>query len=126
MEYLKVLSKYYGDKKWSFKDTYETLIWLDETIEKPTDEELVSKWEETHKDLVMEQIREERDKLLTETDKYFVSDWVNDKQETYKVYRQELRDLTQLYLEKMTEPYEYNDKVLTKDGVEYNFFPSNI
>ena len=69
MEYLKVLSKYYGDKKWSFKDTYETLIWLDETIEKPTDEELIAKWEETHKDLVMEQIREERDKLLENTDK---------------------------------------------------------
>lgn len=40
MDYPKILSKYYGDKSWLCRETYESIEWRDETSEKPTQEKL--------------------------------------------------------------------------------------
>ena len=40
MDYSKVLIKYYIDKEWTCNETYESIVWYDKTIEKPTQEEL--------------------------------------------------------------------------------------
>ena len=44
--------------------------------------------------------------------------------EKYKTYRKELRDLPAKYEALMRGNYEYKDKILTKNGVEHNYFPS--
>ena len=45
MDYSKVLIKYYIDKEWTCKETYESIEWYDKTTEKPSEEELNLKWE---------------------------------------------------------------------------------
>ena len=102
MEYLKVLSKYYGDKKWSFENSYKSLKWNDTTIEKPTEEELIAKWEEMKDEYELDLFRIERDVLLKESDLYAISDYPHktpEIKEAWITYRQALRDST-------------NDKVL--------------
>ena len=40
------LLELYPNKKWSISETYDSLIWLEEGITKPTESELVSKQKE--------------------------------------------------------------------------------
>ena len=99
MEYLKVLSRYYGDKKWSFKNTYESLQWNDTTMEKTTEEELIIKLGELRK----EQMREERNELLKDSDFRVLIDYNKDK-DLWIQYRQALRDFPSSWIDGMPFP----------------------
>ena len=87
MDYPKLLVKYYGDKCWSCGDTYDSLQWYDNTIDKPTKEELELKYE----DLIVVEMREKRNRLLKETDFRALPDYPN--RDKWLIYRQQLRDL---------------------------------
>ena len=77
--------------KFEIKDTYSTLIWKDDIIPKPTEEEIQAKIVELEVAEPMRLLREERNRLLQETDWRFRSDltpsqeWID--------YSQALRDL---------------------------------
>jgi len=50
MDYSKILMRYYIDKEWTCSDTYDTLLWYDDTLAKPTQEHLESLWGDLKKD----------------------------------------------------------------------------
>jgi len=75
-------------KKWTCGDTYDTLEWYDTTIPKPTEEEFDLKYD----DLLLDEMREERNKLLKDCDFRVLSDYPNTNKEAWLLYRQELRD----------------------------------
>ena len=60
--------------KFEIKDTYSTLIWKDDIIPKPTEEEIQAKIVELEVAEPMRLLREERNRLLQETDWRFRSD----------------------------------------------------
>ena len=119
LKYRSVMLHFYPTLSYGFTDT--SFLWVDTEIPKPNIDEL---WEQIKKDVFMEQIRTERNVLLNDTDKYMVSDWSFPKKDEYVVYRQSLRDLPPKYEELMSGTYDYKDHILKKDGVDYNFFPS--
>ncbi len=93
-----VLSEYYKGQEWTLNgDGYEGLIWSDEnTLPKPTLEELTEKWNEYVAAQPLKDLRKERDTLLTKTDKYVIPDWPHASVESanaWVTYRQALRDL---------------------------------
>ena len=98
MDYPKVLTKYYTDKEWSCGDTYETIVWYEKTEPKPTEEELELKYD----DLLLDEMREERDKLLRETDYTALPDYPQ--RDKWIVYRQELRDFPSVWTPEMPFP----------------------
>ena len=100
MDYPKVLTKYYTDKEWSCGDTYETIVWYDETLAKPTEEELNVKWEELKKD----NMRELRNRLLKDCDFRVLSDYPNTNKEAWELYRQDLRNFPAIWVEEMEFP----------------------
>jgi len=53
-----VLMRYYPDNVWICGNTYESLIWKDKTTEKPTEEELNTKWKELKKEIMREDTKE--------------------------------------------------------------------
>jgi hypothetical protein len=55
-------------------------------------------------DFIIEYIREQRDNLLTITDKYMLPDFpiTDGKKEEWKIYRQELRDITKKEMDNIT------------------------
>jgi len=59
----------------------------------PTDEEIEAKLEEQELAEPMRIMREQRDKLLKETDVYMVVDHPTSKLAEWKTYRQQLRDM---------------------------------
>ena len=77
--------------KFEIKDTYSTLIWKDDIIPKPTEEEINDKIAELNAAEPMRLLREERDRKLSETDWWALSDRTASKEQ--KDYRQALRDL---------------------------------
>ena len=92
------LTEYYGNCAWSITGThYDNLIWEEEnTLPKPTLEELTAKHEELVAAQPMKDLRKERDDLLVKTDKYALPDWPHAslaKQTEWLEYRQALRDL---------------------------------
>ena len=87
-KYPKVLSKHYGDQEWLCGETYETLVWNDKTTEKPTKE----KMNELYEFILIDEMREKRNKLLAETDFRVLPDYDKDK-DLWIDYRQKLRDL---------------------------------
>jgi len=91
MDYPKVLTKYYIDKEWTCGDTYETIVWYEKTEPKPTEEELELKYD----DLLLDEMREERDKLLRETDYTALPDYPQ--RDKWILYRQELRDFPSVW-----------------------------
>ena len=99
MEYSKILSKYYGDKKWLWRDTYESIEWRDKTTEKPTWE----KMNELYELLLIDEMREKRNRLLKESDFRVLVDYVKDK-ELWIEYRQKLRDLPTIWVKGMEFP----------------------
>jgi len=95
---MKILMKYYLDKKWNCGDTYDSLEWYDETLAKPTEEEFDLKYD----DLLLDEMREERDKLLKECDYTALPDFPN--RESWLTYRQQLRDFPTVWKEGMEFP----------------------
>jgi len=100
MDYSKVLIKYYIDKEWTCGDTYETIVWYDETLAKPTKEHLESLWEELKK----EHMRQERNQLLKDCDFRVLSDYPNTNKEAWELYRQDLRNFPAIWVEEMEFP----------------------
>ena len=98
MEVPKVLIKYYQNNQWNCGETYESIEWKDATTPKPTKEDLESLWNELLKD----EMREERNKLLSETDYTALPDFPN--RDMYLEYRQKLRDFPAVWTEGMTFP----------------------
>ena len=94
-----VLIKYYGGKSWMCEDTYESLVWNDTTMEKPTEEEINIKLGELRK----EQMREERNELLKASDFRVLIDYNKDK-DLWIQYRQALRDFPSSWVDGMPFP----------------------
>ena len=93
-----ILSNYYKGHVWSLDgEKYEGLIWWEEnTLPKPTLEELTEKWNEYVAAQPLKELRTERNKLLTQTDMYATLDYPHSNlavQQTWFDYRQALRDL---------------------------------
>jgi len=99
----KVLINYYSSNVWICGETYESLIWKDTTIEKPSEEELNIKLLELKK----QEMRENRNELLKDCDYKFVSDYIHssdEKKEEWLSYRQSLRDFPSVWVEDMEYP----------------------
>ena len=86
MDYSKILLKYYLGYTWRCRETYETHVWLDDRIIKPTKEEL----EQLYGDLLKDEMREERNQLLKDSDYTALPDYPN--REPWLEYREQLRD----------------------------------
>ena len=92
------LSNFYGGQLWAlFGEKYDGLEWKEEnTLPKPTLEELTTKYEELMAAQPLKDLRKERDTLLTQTDKYVIPDWPHasvERASAWVTYRQALRDL---------------------------------
>ena len=92
------LTEYYGNCVWSITGThYDNLIWEEEnTLPKPTLEELTEKWNEYVAAQPLKELRAERDRRLEQTDRYATLDYPHSNlevQQTWFDYRQALRDL---------------------------------
>ena len=76
-------------------DTYAGLEWLDENQTKPTEDELNAKISELESAEPMKLLREERNKLIAETDWTQLKDIQLDsiREKNWNEYRQALRDL---------------------------------
>jgi len=97
MDIALILSEYYRGQEWTIHgNTYETLKWYeDNTLPKPTLEELTAKQEELVAAQPMKDLRQERDRRLAEVDWIFTSDYdlsVSD-HAAWMAYRKALRDL---------------------------------
>jgi hypothetical protein len=98
MDISKILTKYYLNNSWCCGETYESLEWYDTTIVKPIQEELDLKYDE----LLLDEMREQRDKLLRECDHCALPDFPS--RELWLTYRQELRDFQSIWVEGMEFP----------------------
>jgi len=92
------MTKYYGENAWMCGETYESLRWLEDTLPKPTEEELDLKYDE----LLLDEMREQRDRLLKECDHTALPDFP--RRELWLTYRQELRDFPSIWVEGMEFP----------------------
>ena len=92
MDYSKILGKYYSENAWICGENYKSLRWLDDTLAKPTEEELELKYD----DLQIVEMREERDKLLRESDHTALPDFPQ--RDKWLLYRQKLRDFPTVWL----------------------------
>ena len=72
-------------------DRYDGIEWLDDSQTKPTEDEVNAKVTELVNAYPIKLLREERDRLLKETDWRASSDLIIP--EEWKIYRQRLRDL---------------------------------
>ena len=85
----------YVDTKWDHSgnsDDYSTLKWGDNnSVSKPTEAELKSKWSAIEQKMCFEQLRIARNKKLSETDWWGASDQTMTQKQ--KDYRKSLRDL---------------------------------
>jgi hypothetical protein len=90
MNYYAILKKHYDGKIWGIAEDYSTLDWGDETP-KPSDEELITLWNNMKYDYLKEIMRKERNQLLKDCDYCALPDFPN--RENYILYRQELREL---------------------------------
>ena len=98
MDYSKILTTYYGENAWICGETYDSLRWLDDSLPKPTLEELDLKYD----DLMMDEMREHRNQLLRESDYTALPDYPQ--REAWILYRQELRDFPSVWLPEMQFP----------------------
>lgn len=96
--YERMLLKFYPDNAWSCRDTYDTLEWYDTTMPKPTEEELELKYD----DLLVDEMREERNRLLKECDYTALPDYPH--REAWLSYRQQLRDFPAIWIPDMEWP----------------------
>ena len=93
----KVCVKYYAGKVWMCGETYESLVWKD--TEKPTEEKMNALYEL----ILIDEMRETRNKLLAETDFRVLPDYDKDK-DLWIDYRQKLRDLPSIWVKDMEFP----------------------
>ena len=93
MDYSKILTKYYLNHSWSCGETYDSLEWYDTTLAKPTLEELELKYD----DLLLDNMRQERNRLLKDCDFRALPDYPNRK--AWLSYRRKLRDLPSVWTE---------------------------
>jgi hypothetical protein len=93
----KVCVKFYSDKVWMCGETYESLVW--KNTEKPTEE----KMKELYELILVDKMREKRNKLLAETDFRVLPDYDTDK-DLWIDYRQKLRDLPSIWVKGMEFP----------------------
>ena len=95
------LSELKPNAEWTLRgDTYAGLEWLDKNQTKPTEEEVNAKISELEKGEPMRLLRQERNKLIAETDWTQLPDTLVNAavdyiplEQAWKDYRQELRDL---------------------------------
>ena len=95
MDFSKILTKYYLNYSWSCGENYETIEWYDTTLAKPTEEHLESLWDDVLKD----NMRGERNRLLKESDCTVLTDYPSTNKEAWLAYRRELRDLPSVWTE---------------------------
>lgn len=78
-------------------DDYSSLVWEDNNYTQPTEEEILVKKSELESQFPMKILREQRDFLLLETDKYSLPDFPHSSEtirQAWLTYRQNLRDIT--------------------------------
>ena len=95
MDFSKIMLRYYSGKGWMCGETYESLVWNEEIEPKPTQEYLESLWIELLKD----DMRKERNKLLKDSDYRVLPDYPAVNKEEWVSYRQELRNLPSVWVE---------------------------
>ena len=98
MDYFIVLVNFYDNISWSCGETYESIEWNDTETPKPTKEHLEGFWVEVLKN----EMRKKRNKLLSETDYTALPDFPN--RDMYLEYRQQLRDFPATWTEGMAFP----------------------
>ena len=82
--------------EWNLPEgTYESLVWLDNNQTKPTKAEVDAKITELQSAEPLRLLREERNRLIAETDWWASSDLTMTAEQT--AYRQALRDITNTY-----------------------------
>jgi hypothetical protein len=96
-----ILSNYYRGQVWTLNgEKYEGLTWSDEnTLPKPTLEELISKYEEHRAAQPLKKLRDKRNQVLEQTDRYVTIDYphaTDEEKQKRLVQRQTLRDLPTL------------------------------
>ena len=79
--------------KFEIKDTYSTLVWKDDIIPKPTEEEIQAKIVELEVAEPMRLLRQQRNQKLIETDWTQYRDVTLSNDSDWQTYRQSLRDL---------------------------------
>ena len=93
MDYSKVLIKHYENLGWSCNMTYESIEWTDTQTTKPTKEE----WDVLMLEIMRDEMRMERDKLLKESDYTVLPDHTTANRKAWLDYRQELRDFPSVW-----------------------------
>jgi hypothetical protein len=98
MDCSKILIKHYKQYRWRCGETFESLVWLEDTIPKPTEEELDLKYDE----LLLDEMRDQRNRLLRESDSFALPD--HPQRDKWLLYRQELRDFPTVWLPEIPFP----------------------
>jgi len=93
MDYSKVLIKHYENLGWACNMTYESIIWNDTSSTKPTKEEL----DILMLEIMKEEMREERNRLLKESDYTVLPDFPSSKKQAWLDYRKQLRDFPSVW-----------------------------
>ena len=103
MNYYAILKKYYDGKIWGIAEDYSTLDWGDENeTPKPTEEEMISHWNNMEHDYLQDKMRKERNQLLKESDFRVVSDYPG--RDKWIIYRELLRDFPSIWILGMEFP----------------------
>ena len=91
MDFSKILTKHYKENAWGCGETYESMIWQDKTLSKPSKEHLETLWN----DILESEMRIERNQLLKDSDYTALPDYPN--REAWLDYRQKLRDFPSVW-----------------------------
>jgi hypothetical protein len=93
MNIVKILAKYFAECQWNSGDTYDSLEWYDKTTPKPTQDELNLLYNQ----LLIDDMREERNYLLKESDYTVLQDFPTSNKQAWLDYRQQLRDFPSVW-----------------------------
>ena len=93
MDISKILLRYYIDNEWCCGETYETLEWHDEVKPKPSKEHL----ELLYDDLLKDEMREERNQLLKDSDYTVLPDFPTPNKQVWLDFRQQIRDFPEVW-----------------------------
>ena len=89
----KKLNQLYMEKQSNILNTYESIEWHDTTTPKPSKEHLELLWN----DLLKDEMREERNQLLKDSDYTILSDFPTPNKHAWLDYRQQLRDFPSVW-----------------------------
>tara|TARA_B110000881_G_C18473053_1_gene462413 strand:+ start:538 stop:912 length:375 start_codon:yes stop_codon:yes gene_type:complete len=96
--YAECISSLVPGSSWSISgNDYLTLIWDDDSYVKPTEQEILTKKTELVNEYPIQMMREQRNFLLMESDKYSLPDYPHyseGKKQEWLTYRQDLRNMT--------------------------------